>query len=68
MCFRDYTIEEIHSDRKKAKSWFNKQKITKGWFPKTMKLWKDNHQKEVSAFQQSIKDYYNKIFIPSLIK
>ena len=67
VCFRDTTYEEVSHDRKKAKEWFNKQKKSyKNWFSVVMKNWKKENSKEVEKFKESIRNYYSKVFLPSI--
>lgn len=67
ICFRDFTFEEINTDRKKAKDWFIQQRRQyPKWFNSVMTEWKNNNKKQVEEFKTSISDYYSKVFLPSI--
>lgn len=60
VCFKDYTIEEIQSDRIKSKAWFKSQLAFWGKVSnKAIVLWANNHQEEVKRFQEEIQSAYN---------
>lgn len=60
VCFRDYIIEDIQTDRIKAKAWFKSQ--TPLWGKQSNRaiaLWSREHQDVVDAFQEELKAAYN---------
>ena len=60
MLFRSCTIEEIQSDRKKAKAWFQSQLPLWGKTRnKAISLWAKTHRDEVNVFQDELKNAYN---------
>lgn len=60
VCFKDCTIEEIQSDRKKAKAWFQSQLPLWGKTRnKAISLWAKTHRDEVNVFQDELKNAYN---------
>lgn len=60
VCFRDYLIDDIYSDRNKAKSWFRSQSEVWGKVSnKAIALWAKKHNDEVECFQNELRDIYN---------
>lgn len=65
VCFRNYTIDEIFSDRKKAKLWFNEQK-DKYWGRNANKVinpWIKNNKEIIRSFQKKVIKEYNRLSI-----
>lgn len=64
ICFRDYSLEDIHSDRDKAKKWYNEQKSTGVWGQGASELFrryfKDNPA-EKDSFAEKFKSIYDEI-------
>lgn len=64
VCFRNYSIEEINSDRNKAKAWFKSQEIVWGKYSnKAISLWTKVHSEEIIVFQNELKELYNSFAI-----
>lgn len=61
VCFRDYSLDIIKSDRVKAKAWFNEQSVYWGKMPnKAIRKWKKENEDAVANFVSEVKDIYNK--------
>ncbi len=63
VCFRDYTLEEIKEERKKAKKWFNQQK-REYWgrnANKAINYWKKRNKNKINAFKKEFIKKYNLI-------
>ncbi|AZG33898.1 AAA family ATPase [Shewanella psychromarinicola] len=62
-CFSNYTLEDIKSDRVKAKKWYNEQKDTGAWgarnASKIFKKWFEEHPEEKRRFVNDFEDLYN---------
>ena len=61
VCFRDYSLDIIKSDRVKAKAWFNEQSVYWGKVSnKAIRKWKKENEDAVANFVSEVKDIYNK--------
>lgn len=64
ICFRDYTFEDIQSDRTKAKKWYNDQKATGVWGNGASELYKryfKEHPKEKENYIEKFKSIYDEV-------
>lgn len=61
VCFRDYSIERINSNREDAKKWFRKQQEELGtkWCTKTIHRWKKDYSEEFNTFVADFVTVYN---------
>lgn len=62
VCFRDYTLAQINSERVQAKKWFNAQRdeVGTGWNGKVISRWKRDNKAEFDKFNDSFKKVYSK--------
>ncbi|WP_213994831.1 AAA family ATPase [Arsukibacterium sp.] len=64
ICFRDFSVEDIHADRIKAKKWYNDQKSTGVWGLGASELYKryfKENPKEKNDFTEKFKFIYDEI-------
>lgn len=63
LCFSNYKLDEIKSDRDKAKAWYNEQKDTGAWgarnASKIFKKWFEAHPEEKQNFVGNFEELYN---------
>ena len=64
VCFRDFSLKEINSDRVKAKKWFTELKKDAGRNAyKVINPWKKENKKDTNNFIKSFLEIYNEIAI-----
>jgi hypothetical protein len=64
ICFRDYSLEDIHSDRTKAKKWYNDQKSTGVWGNGASELYKryfKQHPEDKESYIEKFKLIYDEV-------
>ena len=65
ICFRDCKLDDIHSDRTKAKKWYNDQKATGVWGNGASELYKryfKEHPEEKENYIEKFKSIYDEVF------